>query len=152
MTKSWFNYVHKVFHWPTPASFCLFSFFSNTNFTEKNYSRQRDSNSDRRSRRQVRGPLDHTTAHAYKVSTIIKIFQFKKVHFSCTSAATNVETAKSSKCENVIWTHEIHPFAHALAASFNLINIFKYNVSWRTRRLGQREREREININIERDG
>ena len=37
--------------------FCLFSFFSNTNSTEKNCRRQRDSNSDRRSRRQ--GPLDH---------------------------------------------------------------------------------------------
>ena len=31
----------------SPASFCLFSFFSNTNFTDKNYMLQRDSNSDR---------------------------------------------------------------------------------------------------------
>ena len=43
---------------PTPASFCLFSFFSNTNFME-NCRRQRDLNSDRRSRRQTRWPLDH---------------------------------------------------------------------------------------------
>ena len=33
---------------PTPASFCLFSFFSNTNI-QKNFRFQRDSNSDRRS-------------------------------------------------------------------------------------------------------
>ena len=41
---------------PTLASYCLFSFFSNTNFTEKNWSLQRDSN--RQSRRLARWPLD----------------------------------------------------------------------------------------------
>ena len=35
---------------PTPASFCLFSFFS-TQIVQKNNRLQRDSNSDRRSRR-----------------------------------------------------------------------------------------------------
>ena len=44
---------------PTPATFCLFSFFSKTNFTEKNCDRQRDSNSDLWSKRQAHGPLDH---------------------------------------------------------------------------------------------
>ena len=44
---------------PTPASFCLFSFFSNTNVYRKNGRLQRDSKSDRRSRRRARLPLDH---------------------------------------------------------------------------------------------
>ena len=42
----------------TPASFCLYSFFSNTNYT-KNCRLQRDLNSDWRSRRRGRWPLDH---------------------------------------------------------------------------------------------
>ena len=48
------------FKWFNPGLFSgLFSFFSNTIFTEKNCRRQWDSNSDRRSRRQTRWPLDH---------------------------------------------------------------------------------------------
>ena len=43
---------------PTPASFCLFSFLSTT-ILQKNCRPQRDSNSDRRSRRWARWPLDH---------------------------------------------------------------------------------------------
>ena len=47
-------------NWPTPASFCSLPCFSSTNFTEKTVGRrQRDSNSDSRSRRQARWPLDH---------------------------------------------------------------------------------------------
>ena len=42
--------------WPL---FCLFSFFSNTNFTEKNCRLHRDSNLDRWSRRRPRWQLDH---------------------------------------------------------------------------------------------
>ena len=38
---------------PTPAPFCLFLFFSKIIFTEKNLSRQWDSNSDRQSRRRA---------------------------------------------------------------------------------------------------
>ena len=36
-TKRWelFEWVALSYKGPTPASFCLFSFFSNTNFTEK---------------------------------------------------------------------------------------------------------------------
>ena len=51
-----FQVAHVVFlqNGPTPASFCLFPFFSNTNCAEKNCRLQRDPNSDRRSRRQAR--------------------------------------------------------------------------------------------------
>ena len=51
----------KVFFYkngPSPASFCLFSFFSN-NLQNKNCRLQRDSNSDRQSRRRECWPLDH---------------------------------------------------------------------------------------------
>ena len=44
---------------PTPASFYLFSFFSNINFTERNCRFHWDSNSDCWSRRQASWPLDH---------------------------------------------------------------------------------------------
>ena len=43
----------------TWSLFCYFSFFSNTDFTEKNCRSQRDSNSGRRSTRRARWPLDH---------------------------------------------------------------------------------------------
>ena len=39
---------------PTPASFCLFSFASNTNFIEINCRLERDSNSDRQSKSRAR--------------------------------------------------------------------------------------------------
>ena len=52
-----FYYIFK--NGTSPVSFCLFSFFSNTNFTEKNCRRQQDSNPDRQSRRRARWPLDH---------------------------------------------------------------------------------------------
>ena len=44
---------------PTPDSFCLFSFFSNTNFTYISCRLKRDSNLDRQSRMRARWPLDH---------------------------------------------------------------------------------------------
>ena len=43
---------------PTTATFCLFSFFS-TKILQKNCILQRESKSDRRSRRRARWPLDH---------------------------------------------------------------------------------------------
>ena len=43
---------------PTPASFCSFSFFSTT-ILQKNGWLQQDLNSDRRSRRRARQPIDH---------------------------------------------------------------------------------------------
>ena len=43
---------------PSPAYFCLFSFFSN-NLQNKNCRLQRDLISDRRNRRRTRWPLDH---------------------------------------------------------------------------------------------
>ena len=51
---------------PTPASFCLFSFFSNT-ILQKNCRLQRDSNSDCRSRKQARWPLDNHQGHISKI-------------------------------------------------------------------------------------
>ena len=54
---------------PTPASFCLFSFFSNKTL-QKKCRLQRDSNSDRLSIRQAGWPLDHhhrpSTCNCYK--------------------------------------------------------------------------------------
>ena len=44
---------------PTPASFCLFPFFFKHKFYSKNCRLQLHSNSDRRSRRGARWPLDH---------------------------------------------------------------------------------------------
>ena len=53
------NYHFFFLNGPTPASFCLCSFFSNTIFTEKNYRLQRGSNSERLSTRRERWPLEH---------------------------------------------------------------------------------------------
>ena len=55
LTSLYFSF----FKGPTPASFCLFSFFSNANFTEKNSRLQQDLNLDRQSRRGACWPLDH---------------------------------------------------------------------------------------------
>ena len=54
----WYKLTIVLKNWPTPAYFCLFSFFSTTNL-QKNCRLQRESNSDRRSRRQAPWPLDH---------------------------------------------------------------------------------------------
>ena len=51
---------------PTPASFWIFSFFSNT-ILQKNCRLQRDSNSDCRSRKQARWPLDNHQGHISKI-------------------------------------------------------------------------------------
>ena len=48
----------------TPAYFCLFSVFSKT-ILHKNCWLRQESNSDCRSRRQARGPLDHHHGQAY---------------------------------------------------------------------------------------
>ena len=54
------NNVHLFFKSrPTPASFCLFSFFSNTILYRKNCTLQQDWNSDYQSRRQARWPHNH---------------------------------------------------------------------------------------------
>ena len=50
--------VKTIFKWLTPDSFCLFSFFSTT-ILQKNCRLQRESNSDRRSKRRASWPLDH---------------------------------------------------------------------------------------------
>ena len=51
------RYYNTVFlNWPSPASFCIFSFFSNPNFAEKNCRLHRDSNSDCQSRRRAHWP------------------------------------------------------------------------------------------------
>ena len=49
---------------PTPASFCLFSFFSNTSFI-KNCRLQQDLNSDRQSIRRARWPLSFLIAQKW---------------------------------------------------------------------------------------
>ena len=53
------KYFYRFLNGPTPASFCLFSFFSNKNFTEKNCRLQQDWNSECRNLRPARWPLDH---------------------------------------------------------------------------------------------
>ena len=58
----WYKLTIVLKNWPTPAYFCLFSFFSTTNL-QKNCRLQRESNSDRQSKRRTRWPLDHHTAH-----------------------------------------------------------------------------------------
>ena len=51
---------------PRPV-FCLFLFFSNTILLKKNWRSQRDSKSDRQSRRRARWPLDHHHGPNYSV-------------------------------------------------------------------------------------
>ena len=48
-----------ILNGPTPISFCLFSFFSNTIYPEKTVVIQWGSNADRQRRRRARWPLDH---------------------------------------------------------------------------------------------
>ena len=52
--------------------FCLFSFFPNTNFTEKNRRLQRDSNSDR--------PTTTTTAPSTNNSLLSRAFRLQRKH------------------------------------------------------------------------
>ena len=65
-----------------PASFCLFTFFSNTNFTEKNSRRQRDTNSDRRT------DGKHTD-HLTTVTAQCNIRHVKQFHFSADAQFEN---------------------------------------------------------------
>ena len=60
---------------PTPASFCLFSFFSRTILLKK-LRLQQDSNLDRR-RRQARWPLDH-----HHGPMLICYYQIRQICFS----------------------------------------------------------------------
>ena len=76
LTSLYFSF----FKGPTPASFCLFSFFSNANFTEKNCRLQRDLNLDHRSRRQARWPPDHHH-HGPLQSFIVIFVSFSSLSF-----------------------------------------------------------------------
>ena len=58
VTSSKWSLTYFFKKWANPGLFCLFSIFSNT-ILQKNCILQRDSNSDRRSRRRARCPLDH---------------------------------------------------------------------------------------------
>ena len=60
---------------PTPASFCLFFFFSHTNFTEKNSRLQLDLNFDRWSWRQAHWQLDHHH-HGPQLYIFVQIYWF----------------------------------------------------------------------------
>ena len=66
---------------PTPASFCLFSFFSNTIFTERKCGRQRVSNSDCRIEGKYADHLTTTTARN-KVDSLPQCSNPKKSHFA----------------------------------------------------------------------
>ena len=74
------------FKWADYGPFCLFSFFSNANL-QKNCRHQRDSNSDRWSRRRARWPLDHHHGpyhhYSYPVSDLSVIERFWRKSSKC---------------------------------------------------------------------
>ena len=65
-----------IFKWAIPASFCLFSFFSD-NLQTKNWRLQLDSNLDRQKWRRARWPLDHHHGPRLLLCCNLKIFKIR---------------------------------------------------------------------------
>ena len=99
---------------PSPASFCLFSFFSTT-ILQKSFRLQRESNSDRWCRRRARWPLDRHHGPLLKFERSQPIFysfssfqhftRFKRSDRSvnCATIVNILLTTSRTYCQREIW-------------------------------------------------